>query len=201
LKWREEESFISKLILKTMTRAMYSTINDWHYGLWLEYYSHFTSPIRRYPDLQIHRIIKEHLNGKLTKSRIEHYTSILPNVANLCSEQQRMAEDIERKVDDYLKARFMIDKIWEEFDWVISWVIEKWIFIQLENTVEWFVDLYSWNHTKWWNKDINKLSFDDMLLEIKNSHTWERYRLADKVRIKVKDIDEVFSRINFELIK
>ncbi|MFA5916708.1 MAG: ribonuclease R [Candidatus Gracilibacteria bacterium] len=201
LKGREEESFISKLILKTMTRAMYSTINDGHYGLGLEYYSHFTSPIRRYPDLQIHRIIKEHLNGKLTKSRIEHYTSILPNVANLCSEQQRMAEDIERKVDDYLKARFMIDKIGEEFDGVISGVIEKGIFIQLENTVEGFVDLYSGNHTKGGNKDINKLSFDDMLLEIKNSHTGERYRLADKVRIKVKDIDEVFSRINFELIK
>ncbi len=201
LKWREEESFISKLILKTMTRAMYSPINDWHYGLGLKYYSHFTSPIRRYPDLQIHRIMKEHLNGKLTKSRIEHYNSILPEVANLCSEQERMAEDIERRVDDYLKARFMIDKIWEEFDWVISGVIEKWIFVQLENTVEWFVDLSSWNHTKWWNKDINKLSFDDMLLEIKNSHTGERYRLADKVKIKVSSVDEVFSRINFELIK
>jgi ribonuclease R len=185
------------LILKTMTRAMYSTKNDWHYGLGLKYYSHFTSPIRRYPDLQIHRIIKEHLNGKLNKSRIEHYTNILPDVANLCSEQQRMAEDIERKVDDYLKARFMIDKIWEEFDWVISWVIEKWIFVQLENTVEWFVDLSSGNN----NKNINKLNFDDMLLEIKNNNTWERYRLADKVKIRVTEIDKVFSRINFELIK
>lgn len=211
LKWREEESFISKLILKTMTRAMYSPINDWHYGLGLEYYSHFTSPIRRYPDLQIHRIIKEHLNGKLDKSRIEHYTNVLPNVATLCSEQERMAEDIEHKVDDYLKARFMIDKIWEEFDWVISWVIERGIFVQLENTVEWFVDLWTefhnknnqnkWNWNKKWKNDVMKLDFNSMLLEIKNPHSWARYRLADKVRIRVSSVDEIFSRINFELVK
>jgi ribonuclease R len=116
-----------------------------------------------------------------------------------------MAEDIEHKIDDYLKAKFMVDKIWEEFDWVISWVIERWIFVQLENTVEWFVDLSSGNHhkdtKKWWNKEKAKLSFDDMLLEIKNSHTWEKYRLADKVRIKVSSVDEIFSKIDFELVK
>lgn len=209
IKGKEEESFISKLILKTMTRAMYSPINDWHYGLGLEFYSHFTSPIRRYPDLQIHRIIKEHNNWKLSKARIEHYTNILPNVASLCSEQERMAEDIEHKVDDYLKAKFMIDKIWEEYDWVISWVIERGIFVQLENTVEWFVDLSSWWHNKdnkkwwkkWWKHDKLKLDFNSMLLEVKNPITGEKYRLADKVRIRVKEVDEVFSRIDFELVK
>jgi ribonuclease R len=209
LKWREEESFISKLILKTMTRAMYSPINNWHYGLGLEFYSHFTSPIRRYPDLQIHRIIKEHLNGKLDKAKIDHYTNILPNVAILCSEQERMAQDIEHKVDDYLKAKFMIDKIWEVFDWVVSWVIERWFFVQLENTVEWFVDLSSENHSKdkswkkfgakWWKQDKLKLDFNSMLLEIKNPYDWKKYRLADKIKIRVSSVDEVFSRINFEL--
>ncbi|NDK08234.1 ribonuclease R [Candidatus Gracilibacteria bacterium] len=209
IKGKEEESFISKLILKTMTRAMYSPINDGHYGLGLEFYSHFTSPIRRYPDLQIHRIIKEHNNGKLSKARIEHYTNILPNVASLCSEQERMAEDIEHKVDDYLKAKFMIDKIGEEYDGVISGVIERGIFVQLENTVEGFVDLSSGGHNKDNKKggkkggkhDKLKLDFNSMLLEVKNPITGEKYRLADKVRIRVKEVDEVFSRIDFELVK
>ncbi len=211
IKGREEESFISKLILKTMTRAMYSPINDWHYGLGLEFYSHFTSPIRRYPDLQIHRIIKEHLNWNLSTARIEHYTKILTDVASLCSEQERMAEDIEHKVDDYLKAKFMLDKVGEEYDWVISWVIERWFFVQLANTVEWFVDLQAWGQKqdkswkkwwgKWWKQDKLKLDFNSMLLEIKNPHDWKSYRLADKVKIQVTSVDEVFSRINFELVK
>lgn len=205
IKWRPEENFISKLILKTMTRAVYSPINEWHYGLGLEYYSHFTSPIRRYPDLQIHRIIKEKLNWMMTKWRIEHYKNILQDVANLCSEQEQMAEDIEHKVDKYLEARYMADKIWQEFDGMISWVIERWFFVQLDNTIEWFVDMSSWTHKninrKSWKVHKEKLDFDNMLLEIRNQHTWERFRLWDKVRIKVKEVDEVFSRIDFELVK
>lgn len=204
LKWRPEEGFISKLILKTMNRAIYSTENNWHYGLRLDYYSHFTSPIRRYSDLQIHRIIREKLHNEMTKSRIEHYEKLLPEVANICSEQERQAEDIEHKIDDYLQTRFMLDKIWEEFDWIISWVIERWFFVQLENTVEWFVELSSWKQKlwrkKWWNKWKESLDFDDMLLEIKNNSTWEKYRLGDSVKVRVSKVDEVFSRIDFELI-
>nr|MDD3720555.1 ribonuclease R [Candidatus Gracilibacteria bacterium] len=206
IKGRPEENFISKLILKTMTRAVYSPINEGHYGLGLEYYSHFTSPIRRYPDLQIHRIIREKLQGKMTKGRIEHYRNILGDVANLCSEQEQMAEDIEHKVDDYLEARYMSDKIGEEFDGMISGVIERGFFVQLENTIEGFVDMSSGTHKKDNNKKGGKkskerLDFDDMLLEIRNRHTGERYRLGDKVRVRVSAVDEVFSKIDFELVK
>ena len=206
IKWLPEETYISKLILKAMTRAIYSPINEWHYWLWLKYYSHFTSPIRRYPDLQIHRIIKEKNNWKLTKNRLEHYKNILPYVASLSSQQEKTAEDIEHKIDDYLKARYMLDKIWQEFEWHISWVIERWFFVQLENTVEWFVDLYSNNRkdikkpqTKWQNRE--KLEFDDMLLEIRNPFTKERYRLWDKLKVRLTNVDEQFSKIDFELVK
>ena len=122
-----------------------------------------------------------------------------------------MAEDIEHKVDDYLKAKFMLDKVGEEYDWVISWVIERWFFVQLANTVEWFVDLQAWGQKqdkswkkfgwKWGKQDKLKLDFNSMLLEIKNPHDGKSYRLADKVKIQVTSVDEVFSRINFELVK
>lgn len=206
IKWNPAESYISKIILRSMQKAVYSDINDWHYGLGLEYYSHFTSPIRRYPDLQIHRIIKEKLHNKLDLKRILHYKNILPQIATLSSENEQKAEDIEHKIDDYLKAKFMIDKIWLEFDWTVSWLIERWFFVQLENTVEWFVDII-WDFKKnnpkflWKTKQKLKLDYDDLLLEITNHNTWERFRLWDKVRIKVIAVDEVFSRVDFDLVK
>lgn len=94
-----------------MAKALYADIKHRHFGLALEYYAHFTSPIRRYPDLQVHRIIKEKLRGTLTDARITHYKSILKKVARTCSERERAAEDIERAFDSLYAMRYMSDKV------------------------------------------------------------------------------------------
>lgn len=93
-----EEDLISRLTLRSMKRAKYTTGADGHFGLAAKYYCHFTSPIRRYPDLMIHRIIKENLKGKLDEERIDHYNEILPDIAGLSSKMERRAEEAEREV-------------------------------------------------------------------------------------------------------
>ena len=94
-----EEALLSRLTLRSMKQAKYTTLNVGHFGLSTQYYTHFTSPIRRYPDLQIHRIIKENIHGKLNQKRLEHYESILPSVAQQSSTMERRAQDAEREVD------------------------------------------------------------------------------------------------------
>lgn len=100
IKGKPEEKAINTIILRSLQKARYSDIHIWHFGLAAEYYSHFTSPIRRYPDLMIHRIMKEQLSGKLTENRIEHYKSILPEITKACSERERAAQDAERDCED-----------------------------------------------------------------------------------------------------
>lgn len=106
----------SRLLLPKMAKATYSDTKHRHFGLALEYYSHFTSPIRRYPDLQVHRIIKEQLRGTLTNERMIHYTKILKKVARSCSERERTAEDIERAFDSLYACRYMANHIGETYD-------------------------------------------------------------------------------------
>ena len=117
-----EEALISRLTLRSMCQAKYTTDNTGHFGLAAKYYTHFTSPIRRYPDLQIHRIIKENLRGRLNENRIEHYDKILPEVAKQCSDRERLAEETEREVVKMKKAEYMRMHIGEEYEGVISGV-------------------------------------------------------------------------------
>lgn len=106
----------SRLLLPKMAKATYADTKHRHFGLALEYYSHFTSPIRRYPDLQVHRIIKEKLRGTLTDERIVHYKKILKKVARSCSERERTAEDIERAFDSLYASRYMANHVGETYD-------------------------------------------------------------------------------------
>ena len=117
-----EEALISRLALRSMKQARYSTENTGHFGLAAKYYTHFTSPIRRYPDLQIHRIIKDNLRGRLGEARISHYAEILPETAAQCSMKERTAEEAEREVVKLKKAEYMRERIGEEYDGVISGV-------------------------------------------------------------------------------
>ena len=117
-----EEPLISRLTLRSMKRAQYSTECTGHFGLSAKYYCHFTSPIRRYPDLQIHRIIKENLHGGLTERRIEHYERILPEVAKNSSLMERRADDAERDTDKLKKVEYMSSRIGNMYDGVISGV-------------------------------------------------------------------------------
>ncbi len=188
-KWdKEKVLFIQKMILRTLTKAIYSHENYWHFGLWLDFYSHFTSPIRRYPDLQIHRIIKEKLNKTLNKRKILEYKSKLPIIAKKTSTQEKKAELLEYKVRDYFIVRYYKNRIWEEFEWNISWMIPKWLFVQLKDTTEWFVDWSTW-------------VFNEQLLEYRNLISWKNLRLWDKVKVKLVEADTFTNTLRFELIK
>lgn len=188
--WKESESkkmFLEKMILRTLSKAVYSKENFWHFGLWLSFYSHFTSPIRRYPDLQIHRIIKEKLHGKLNKSRILYYDNILEKVSKHTSDKERKAEKLEYKVRDYFTVQFYKDKIWEEFEASINWVIPKWFFVSLKDTSEWFVEM-------------NNSDFREELLEHKDLSSWKVYKLWDTLKVKLIEADESLLRLNFEIV-
>lgn len=128
---------LSRILLPKMAKAHYADKKSLHFGLALEYYAHFTSPIRRYPDLQVHRIIKEKIHGKLTPERIKHYQNILKKVANHSTLAEKNAEDIERTFDSLYACRYMQDKVWHTFKWQVSGLSEFALFIELENGIEW----------------------------------------------------------------
>lgn len=187
-------NFLSRLILRTLSKARYSPINEGHFWLGLDFYSHFTSPIRRYPDLQIHRIIKEKIKGDFTKTREIHYKKILTEVGDECSAWEEKSEKIERSVDDLMKVKFMSDKIGQEFEGRISWMIPKWFFIELENTVEGFVDIFSLEAVK------GKYIFSDFSLTFENTITWEKFKFGDPVKVRLKSVDEKMRRIDFDVV-
>lgn len=119
-----------------MSKAVYADRKHRHFGLALEYYAHFTSPIRRYPDLQVHRIIKEKLHGTLTEGRIIHYQKILKKVARHCSERERASEDIERAFDSLYALRYMADKVGQTFSGRVAGIAEFAYFVELESGIE-----------------------------------------------------------------
>lgn len=136
LEGRESEPFFSRLFLRSMKQAKYTTECSGHFGLAARYYCHFTSPIRRYPDLQIHRIIKENLRGKMTEAKRKHYEEILDEVASQSSVTERRAEEVERETVKMKKAEFMEQHVGEVFEGVISGVTQWGFYVELPNTVE-----------------------------------------------------------------
>ncbi len=141
----EEETLISRLTLRSMKQANYTTECKGHFGLAAKYYCHFTSPIRRYPDLQIHRIIKENLRAGLTPKRIEHYNAILPDIAMRSSKLERRADEAEREAEKMKKARYMFGFIGETFEGIISGVTNFGIYVELPNTSEGMIRLMDLN--------------------------------------------------------
>ncbi len=138
---KPEEALISRLALRSMKQAKYSVESSGHFGLAAQYYCHFTSPIRRYPDLQIHRIIKEQIRGRLNGGRIDHYHQILAEVAKHSSETERRAAEAERETDKLKKAEYMEAHLGEIFDGVISGVTAWGMYVELPNTVEGLVHI------------------------------------------------------------
>lgn len=188
-----EEDLISRLALRSMKRARYTTDNTGHFGLAAKYYTHFTSPIRRYPDLQIHRIIKENLRGRLNENRISHYEEILPEVARKCSERERSAEEAEREVTKMKKAEYMRTRIGEEYDGVVSGVTKWGIYVELPNTVEGLVHVADM-------KD-DHYEFSEQEYELYGRHTGKTYKLGQRIRVRVADADKVQRTVNFEIIE
>ena len=184
-----EEALLARLALRSMKQAKYTTECMGHFGLAANYYTHFTSPIRRYPDLQIHRIIKENLRGGLTKKRIAHYEKILPEVAIWTSSRERLADEAERETDKAKKVQFMERHIGEEFTGVISGISNYGFYVELPNTVEGMVRLA--------NLDGDYYVFDEEHYELVGERTRKKFKLGQTVKIQVVSVDRYLKTIDF----
>lgn len=184
-----EEALLARLALRSMKQAKYTTECMGHFGLAANYYTHFTSPIRRYPDLQIHRIIKENLHGGLTKKRIAHYEKILPEVAIWTSSRDRLADEAERETDKAKKVQFMERHIGEEFTGVISGISNYGFYVELPNTVEGMVRLA--------NLDGDYYVFDEEHYELVGERTRKKFKLGQTVKIQVVSVDRYLKTIDF----
>ena len=186
----DEESLISRLTLRSMKQARYTTACTGHFGLAANYYCHFTSPIRRYPDLQIHRIIKENIRGRMNDNRREHYESILDAVAKQASETERRAEEAERETVKLKKCEYMSNHIGECFEGVISGVTEWGFFVELPNTVEGLVRVTDLTDDFY--------EFYEDTYELAGSATNKRYKLGQKIKVVVDSTDKIMRTIDFK---
>lgn len=184
-----EESLISRLTLRSMKQARYTVDCTGHFGLAAKYYCHFTSPIRRYPDLQIHRIIKENLRGRLNGERIAHYEEILPGVAEQTSKTERRADDAEREVDKMKKVEYMERHIGETFEGVISGMNSYGFYVELPNTVEGMVHVSNLYDDRYY--------YNEETYEMYGVDTGKVYRMGQRVRVRVLDADKEMRTIDF----
>ncbi|CDZ74605.1 Ribonuclease R [Peptoniphilus sp. ING2-D1G] len=191
VKGKDEELFVSTLVLRSLKKARYSEFNEIHFGLSSKYYTHFTAPIRRYSDLTIHRIIKESINNNLSAKRINYYERILPEIAKQTSRTEKISQEAERRVEDVKFAEYMQGKIGEEFDGIISSITSFGIFVQLKNTIEGLASYTSMDEYYEFNEDqIIAVSRDSNKV----------YRIGDKVLIRVVGADNIKGTIDFELL-
>ncbi|MCI9137749.1 MAG: VacB/RNase II family 3'-5' exoribonuclease, partial [Lachnospiraceae bacterium] len=186
-----EEVLISRLTLRSMKQAKYTTMSTGHFGLATQYYCHFTSPIRRYPDLQIHRIIKETLRGKMTEKRIAHYEKILPEVAALSSARERRADEAERETDKMKKVEYMSERIGETFEGVISSITSWGMYVELPNTIEGMIHVT--------NLTDDYYHYDESTYEMIGEATGKRYKLGQKLQVVVAGTDKLMRTIDFVL--
>ncbi len=185
-----EEGMISRLVLRSMMRAKYTTENTGHFGLAVKYYTHFTSPIRRYPDLQIHRIIKEQLDDRLNERRLEHYRRLLPAVAADTSTTERRADEAEREVDKLKKVEYMSRHLGEIHEGVISGITNWGMYVELPNTCEGMIRL----------QDLEDYYiFDENKYELLGEMSHQTFRLGQKIKICIADADKVTRTVDFLL--
>jgi ribonuclease R len=188
-----EEALISRLTLRSMKQAKYTTECTGHFGLSAKYYCHFTSPIRRYPDLQIHRIIKDALRGRMNQAKIEHYEKILDEVAKQSSERERKADEAERETIKLKKVEYMSRHLWEVFDGVISGVTAWGLYVELSNTVEGLVHVASLQG--------DYFEYNENAQAMIGTHTGKTWRLGQPVRVQVVGADKMTRTIDFELVE
>ena len=193
VKGKKEEMVISKLMLRSMKQAKYDPASVGHFGLSTEFYTHFTSPIRRYPDLTVHRLIRTYLlHGDLTDKTLRKWKKHLPDIAKHTSEMERAAVDTEREVDDLKKAEYMSDKIGEEYTGIISSVTSFGLFVELENTVEGLV------HVSYMIDDY--YHFSERHHALIGEMTGKVYRIGEEVNVKVTNVNIDEHSIDFVLV-
>lgn len=188
-----EETMICRLALRSMKQARYMPENIGHFGLAANYYTHFTSPIRRYPDLQIHRIIKDNLRGRMNEEKIAHYQRILPEVAKHSSEMERRAEEAERETVKLKKVEYMRQYIGEEFEGVISGMTKWGMYVELQNTVEGLVHVA--------NMTDDHYNYYEDRYEMAGERSGKVYRLGQRVCVRVLNADRMLRTIDFEIVK
>ncbi len=188
----KEEAVIARMTLRSMMHAKYSTECTGHFGLAFDYYCHFTSPIRRYPDLQIHRIIKDHLRGRMNEDKIAHYEEILDEVARQSSETEKKAEEIERETDRLKKAQYMERHVGERFEGVVSGVTAWGLFVELENSCEGMIRAASMSDDFY--------IYDEASMKLIGERTHKEYTLGQKVFIKVLGADRLTKAIDFRIV-
>lgn len=187
-----EESLISRLALRSMKQAKYTPDNTGHFGLAAPYYTHFTSPIRRYPDLQIHRIIKDNIRGRMNAGKIEHYQSILPEVTRHSSETERRAEEAERETIKLKKVEYMSERIGEVFEGVISGITKWGMYVELPDTIEGLVHVT--------NMYDDHYDYYEERYEMVGEHTGNVYKLGQTVFVRVIGTDRLSRTIDFEIV-
>ena len=190
---KPEEPMIARLALRSMKQAKYTPENEGHFGLAASCYTHFTSPIRRYPDLQIHRIIKETLRGRMDEERIRHYQSILEEVTKHASETERRAEEAERETVKLKKVQYMKNFIGEEYEGVISGITKWGMYVELPNTIEGLIHVV--------NMTDDHYEYIEDRYEMQGINTGKTYRLGQKVCVRVMAANELQRTIDFELGK
>ena len=190
---KPEEKIVSNMILRTLKVAVYDSENKGHFGIASKYYCHFTSPIRRYPDLQIHRIIKENLHGGLSPRRIEHYERILPDVAKNSSIMERRADDAERDTDKLKKVEYMSSRIGNMYDGVISGVTAYGFYVELPDTIEGMVHINT--------LEDDYYIFDETHYELYGEVTHRTYKLGQQVTVEVVATDKLMRTIDFEVVQ
>lgn len=190
----KEQTVISTMMLRSMKQAKYDSEMSGHFGLAAEFYSHFTSPIRRYPDLVIHRVMREVFEngGALPENRQEYLASRMPDIAQQSSERERVAVEAERDTEKMKKAQYMLDKVGEEFDGMISSVTSFGMFIELENTVEGLIRLSMLTDDYY--------HFDDQHMILVGERTSKIFRIGDEVKIRVARVNMDEYTIDFEMV-
>ena len=187
-----EEPLISRLTLRSMKQAKYTTVSTGHFGLATNYYCHFTSPIRRYPDLQIHRIIKDNLRGRMNGKKMEHYERILPEVAKHSSEMERRADEAERETEKLKKVEYMESRIGEVYTGVISGVTEWGFYVELPNTIEGLVHVTTLQDDYYY--------YNESTYELVGEATNHRYKLGQKIQVEVAGTDKMMRTIDFVVV-
>ncbi|MFA6940750.1 MAG: VacB/RNase II family 3'-5' exoribonuclease, partial [Clostridiaceae bacterium] len=193
VKGKEEETVVSTLLLRSLKQARYSPECTGHFGLAAKYYCHFTSPIRRYPDLMIHRIIKSYIKGQIDDKLTDKLKKDVEYASDQSSIRERIAAEAEREVDDLKKAEYMQDKIGKEYSGIISSVTGFGLFVELPNTVEGLIHISSLGS--------DYFNFDEKHLTLTGEKTKKRYSLGNKIKIKVSRVDMFTREIYFEEVE
>ena len=193
VKGKETEKVVSNIILRTLRVAKYEAENKGHFGIASKYYCHFTSPIRRYPDLFIHRIISKYLENDYMVNDfwIKKYEKRAEKRAENCSERERTATKVEREAEDIKKAEYMENKIGEEYEGIISSITNFGIFVELENTIEGLI--------RYETLGDEYFIYNEERREAIGEHSNKIYKIGDKVKIRVADANKALRRIDFEI--